>query len=91
MADEGLGEVGLDCQVGDTGDLGLGKPCVSASVGKGEGGMGDRGVVEKYRTGPPAPVFSVRFLGDRGDLGEPRGEVAIPGFSVLGVLKKKLI
>ena len=87
IEDDGLGEVGLDCQVGDTGDLGLGKVCVLAGVGKGEGGMGDSGVVEKYRTDPPAPVFRTRFLGDLGDLGEPLGEVAIPGFSVLGVLQ----
>jgi hypothetical protein len=63
---------------------------VLAGVGRGEGGIGDRGVVEKYRTDPPVPAFRVRFLGDLGDLGEPRGEVAIPGFNVLGVLKLQM-
>jgi hypothetical protein len=62
-------------------------------VGAGDGGIGERGVVEKYRTElppPPPPVFRVRFRGERGDFGEPRGDndIPVPGFNVLGVLKK---
>ena len=88
LEEPGLGDVGLDCHVGDIGPglCGREKPDGGAAdVGSGDGGIGDSGVVEKYRTLLPGLI--VRFLGDLGDLGEPRGDgVMMPGFRFLGVL-----
>ena len=57
----------------------------AADVGSGDGGIGDSGVVEKYLT--LLPGLMAKFLGDLGDLGEPRGDgVMKPGFKFRGVL-----